>query len=141
MHLVVVLVCCRYTPEHMHCQAVVYGPLVPPNTAFVAFKTLKADTTGFRVAATGVVLEADASFKVMKKLKLVGHPVKIFKHTAFVEGMFNSSLEIAKFEGASVRTVSGIRGQIKKAAPGGEGVVRCTFEDKVLKSGQWQGGM
>lgn len=135
-HCVLILVAwCRYTPEHMHCQAVVYGPLVPPNTAFAAFKTLGSDTTGFRVAATGVVLEADATFPVKKKLKLVGHPVKIFKHTAFIEGMFNSEMEVAKFEGATVRTVSGIRGQIKKAAPGAPGTLRATFEDKLLKSG------
>lgn len=127
----------KYTPEHMHCLAAFYGPQVAPNTPFTAFQHLTARVTGFRVAATGVVLEADASVRIMKKLKLVGYPYKVFKNTAFIKGMFTSALEVARFEGASVRTVSGIRGQVKKAlrqGAEGDGCIRATFEDKILVS-------
>ena len=130
----------KYSPEHMHCFAAIWGPLAPPGTGVIAIQKLSSSIQHWRISATGVILQLDAALNIVKKLKLVGTPFKIHRHQAFINGMFNSQLEAAKFEGASIRTVSGIRGTIKKSLRVGsmagarDGSYRATFEDKPLLS-------
>lgn len=137
----------KYTPEHMHCLAMFYGPLAPPNTGVVAIQNLTNNQASFRITATAVVLEFNHAAQIKKKIKFTGVPCKIYKKTAYIKDMFTSDLEIAKYEGVRVETTSGIRGQVKKAAkevignkskkdeiPSKGGIARCTFEDKILMS-------
>lgn len=126
----------KYTPEHMHCFASFYGPLCAPNTGFVCVQSFSKRNPGFRISATGVILSVDETTDVVKKLKLKAHPAKVYKNTAVLRDLFSTDLEVAKFKGAQLRTVSGIRGMVKGAAGHkfGEGWIRAGFEDKILKS-------
>ncbi|KAM7279637.1 hypothetical protein ACFE04_006771 [Oxalis oulophora] len=129
----------KYTPEHAFCLATFWGPLVPPTTSVVAFQTLSKNQAGMRIAATGVVQEYNHAARIVKKVKFVGNPCKILGKTALIENMFTSDLEIARYQGVAVQTVSGIRGEVKKAGKIKSGhasgaLARCTFEDKILKT-------
>ncbi|KAI6647112.1 Bms1l protein [Oopsacas minuta] len=125
----------KYTPEHSHCHAVFNAPVTHPGTGLLALQVLTANAkTTFRIALTGVLLENSQTIEVVKKLKLTGTPYKIYKNTAFIKGMFNSALEVAKFERSIIQTVSGIRGIIKRNVSKPSGHFRASFEDKILMS-------
>ncbi|CAL1681454.1 unnamed protein product [Lasius platythorax] len=124
----------KYTPEHVACMGHFWGPITPQSTGILAIQDVASREPGFRIAATGSIVEMDKSTQVVKKLKLTGVPMKIYRKTAFIKDMFNSALEVAKFEGARIKTVSGIRGQIKRAVAKPEGCFRATFEDKIMLS-------
>jgi ribosome biogenesis protein BMS1 len=124
----------KYTPLHMHCLAAFYAPVAPPNTGFLAIPVRDPRVASFRIPCTGYTIGNDVSTSIVKKLKLTGTPAKIEKTTAFIKGMFSSDVEAAKFIGAKVKAVSGIRGIIKSVLKGKNGLVRATFEDKIFPS-------
>ncbi|KAF8847666.1 cytochrome P450 [Acephala macrosclerotiorum] len=101
----------KYTLEHMHCFGTFYGPLIAPNSGFSCYQSFSSKNPGFRIATIGTVLNVDEATKIVKKLKLIRAPYKIFKNTAFIRDMFTTSVEIARFKGASIKTVFGVRGQ------------------------------
>ncbi|KAF7636072.1 Bms1-type G domain-containing protein [Meloidogyne graminicola] len=122
----------KYTPKDAFCHGVFWAPFVTQNTGFLGLQSVDEEMKSFRIAATGVILGVDMSTEIVKKLKLIGQPLEIFKKTAFIKGMFNSALEVARFEGSAIRTVSGIRGIVKKAIKTPDGAFRASFEDKIL---------
>lgn len=122
----------KYTPDNLTCYATYYGPLSSINIGVTIFQHIKEKLAAFRISATGVTIKQPGDGKVVKKLRLTGSPKEIFKRTAKIENMFTSDVEATKFIGASIRTVSKIRGTIKAAEK--NGIVRCTFEDTIKPS-------
>ena len=51
------------------------------------FSFAHSTNAGFRISLTGTALEQRATPQVVKKLKLVGTPTKIYKNSAFITGM------------------------------------------------------
>ncbi|CCW68643.1 unnamed protein product [Phytomonas sp. Hart1] len=124
----------KYTPLHMHCVAAFYAPVVPPNTGFLAIPVREQRIANFRISCSGYTVGNDDTAEIVKKLKLTGTPAKIEKTTVFIKGMFSSEIEATKFVGAKLKAVSGVRGIIKAAPKGKQGMVRATFEDKIFPS-------
>jgi ribosome biogenesis protein BMS1 len=62
------------------------------------FLTCHSTNAGFRISLTGTALEQRATPQVVKKLKLVGTPTKIYKNSAFITGTCSALLCLYRVE-------------------------------------------
>ncbi|KAI3877543.1 hypothetical protein MKX03_030653 [Papaver bracteatum] len=119
----------KFTPEHYHCLAMFWGPLAPPLTRIAVVQSNKG---AFRIAAKAIVLDPKPGMKIMKESKQKGTPLKLSKkRTALVN--FTPETKVSMYKGASIRTLSGIRGKINEAAKR-EGIAKCTFKCRISTS-------
>ena len=90
----------KYSPEHTHCHAFLWFQSLYPTPVPVLFSLLSADTTGFRVTATGVVLDVDPSTNILKKTRV--DACRFSRIWLLLKNMLSGALKVAKFEGADV---------------------------------------
>jgi hypothetical protein len=76
---------CRSLPSCTDCIATIYGPITSQGTGILAYANSTTKLASFRISATGVILELDHQFKIVKKLKLTGYPYKIYKNVRRIE--------------------------------------------------------
>ncbi|KAI3971213.1 hypothetical protein MKW92_006344 [Papaver armeniacum] len=119
----------KFTPEHNHCLAIFWGPLAPPLTRIAVVQSNKG---AFWIAAEAVVLDPKPDRKIMKESRQKGTPLKITKRKALIKFELED-INIAEFIGAPIRTLDGIRGQVKEVAKR-EGIAKCTFKKRICMS-------
>ncbi|KAI3854944.1 hypothetical protein MKX03_009102 [Papaver bracteatum] len=119
----------KFTPEHNHCLAMFWGPLAPPLTRIAVLQSNKG---AFRIAAEAVVLDPKPDRKIMKESRQKGTPLKITERKALIKFELED-INVAEFIGAPIRTLDGIRGQVKEVAKR-EGIAKCTFKKRICMS-------
>ena len=71
---------------------------------------------------------------MFKRIKIKGIIFKKYKKSAFIRGMFSSSIDATKFRDAIIKTTDGIRGIIKNTDQiTSTGNFRAIFEKKNSK--------
>eukprot|EP00866_Antonospora_locustae_P000934 jgi/Antlo1/934/2450 len=86
---------------------------------------------GFRIVALGSI--EGQSEQIVKKCKLIGVSFRVFQNSVFIRHMFNTREEVLRFVGGRLKSVSGLRGIIKRPL-GYSGDFRASFEGSLNKN-------
>ncbi|KAI3934411.1 hypothetical protein MKW92_027505 [Papaver armeniacum] len=120
----------EFIPEHEHCLAMFWGPLVLPHTRITVVHGTKEV---FRVAAKAVVLDPKHHFKIMKHSKWEGKFHKTVNERTALIKFEPEDIDVAEFKGEYIRTESGIWGKVNKVIKR-KGIARCEFEKEICES-------
>ncbi|KAH9659573.1 Bms1-type G domain-containing protein [Citrus sinensis] len=102
----------KYTPEHMHCLAMFWGPLAPPQTGVVAIQNFSNN-------------------QIFKKTALIKDMFTSDLEVAQCEG--KEVRTVSGIRGQAAKEEIGNQPKRKGGQPR-EGIARCTFEDRILLS-------
>lgn len=103
--------------------ATVYAPITFPPAPVLVFRDGE-------LVASGSVLDSNPSRLIIKRIKLSGHPFKIYSKTAVIRFMFFNSEDVLYFKPVELVTRYNRRGHITEPL-GTHGHMKCTFDRKI----------
>lgn len=117
----------RYLKKNLdgYCDITFFGP---PG---ISGRFCLVKKEGFRILALGSI-EGQGE-QIVKKCKLIGVCFRVFQNSIFIQQMFNTRDEVLRFIGGRLKSVSGLRGIIKRPQ-GYSGVFRASFEGSLNKN-------
>ncbi|GAB0091738.1 Pre-rRNA-processing protein TSR1 homolog [Sergentomyia squamirostris] len=107
-----------------------YAPIQYPPATVMCFRP-NPDSSVSLVAA-GTLLSCDSNRVVLKRIRLSGHPLKIYKDCAVIRFMFFNREDVNYYKPIKLRTRCGRMGHIRESL-GTHGHMKCRF-DGQLKS-------
>ncbi|XP_055707742.1 pre-rRNA-processing protein TSR1 homolog [Phlebotomus papatasi] len=107
-----------------------YAPIQYPPATVMCFRS-NPDSSVSLVAA-GSLLTCDPNRVVLKRIRLSGHPLKIYKDFAVIRFMFFNCEDVNYYKPIKLRTKCGRMGHIRESL-GTHGHMKCRF-DGQLKS-------
>lgn len=103
--------------------ATVYAPVTFPPAPVLVFRNGE-------LIASGSVLDSNPNRLIIKRIKLSGHPYKIYSKTAVIRFMFFNSEDVLYFKPVELVTRYNRRGHIVEPI-GTHGHMKCTFDKKI----------
>lgn len=118
----------RFFRDDAAMVATTYAPITFPPAPVLVFKLM--DTGEKILVASGSVLDSNPNRLIIKRIRLSGHPFKIYSKNAVIRFMFFNAEDILYFKPTELVTKYNRRGHITEPI-GTHGHMKCVFDKKI----------